>query len=87
MEDELSKLHPYPFERVLRPRGSMEKESLGEVVFERLQSCWEQWTDETYDDLPDQDELLPRLEQNLMSEVRNAWAEFVATVENERAGK
>ncbi len=87
MADELSKLHPYPFERVLRPRGSMEKESLGEVICERLRSCWEVWTDETYDDLPDQDELLARLEQNLMSEVRNAWAELIATVENERARK
>lgn len=79
------KIHVYPFERVLRPRGSMEKESLGEVIFGRLRSCWEQWTDQTYSDLPDQDHLLARLEQNLMSEVRNAWAEFIATVENERA--
>jgi hypothetical protein len=71
------RVHLYPVTKVLAPRGSMKKESLGEDILEALNSCYESWTDEKYGDNPSKRELLSLLKQNLDQEVRTAWFEFV----------
>ena len=37
------RIHLYPCRNVLKPRGSMKKESLGLVIYERLVSTFEDW--------------------------------------------
>jgi len=70
-------IHLYNFERVLRPRGSMKKESVGSHLLEKLNSYFESWTDKKYGDNPPKEELLKHLHENLMSEVERAWKEFL----------
>lgn len=72
------KIHLYPFKNVLRPRGSMQKESIGLVIYERLTSAFEDWSDPEYGDNPRPSELLERLKRNLIEEVDAAWKKFEA---------
>lgn len=69
-------MHLYEFSKVLRPRGSMEKESMGTYIFEKLMSAYESWTHPLYGDNPDETTLKKLLQQNLIEEVEAAWAEF-----------
>jgi hypothetical protein len=71
------RVHMYNVENVLRPRGHMKKESIGVTVLERLNSCYEEWTNSDYGDLPSEEELLKLLERNLQQEVVGAWKEFL----------
>jgi len=79
-------IHLYKFQDVLKPRGTMKKESLGALILERLCDYYESWTSEEYGDLPSEDELLKRLNKNLKDEVENAWLHFLIEVE-EKAKK
>ena len=72
------RIHLYSYRNVLRPRGSMEKESLGLVIYERLTSTYEDWSDQKYGDNPRPDELLRQLRKNLLSEVEAAWDKFIS---------
>lgn len=73
----ITKMHLYSHENILRPRGGvMEKESLSLHVFERLQSAFEEWTDEKYGDNPTRKELIDTLQKNLKEEMRIAWQRF-----------
>lgn len=74
------KIHIYPLENVLRPRGSMRKESLGELIVERIRSAYESWTDKNYWDNPSKEELLKILHFNLKSECDAAWATFMGSI-------
>ena len=42
------RIHLYPCRNVLKTRGSMEKESLGLVIYERLVSTFEDWSNPDY---------------------------------------
>ena len=70
------RIHLYPCGNVLKPRGSMEKESLGLAIYERLTSTFENWSNPDYGDNPRPDELLKQLKKNLFSEVDAAWKKF-----------
>ena len=71
------RIHLYSFRNVLRPRGgTMKKESLGLVIYERLMGAYEEWTDPKYGDNPEVSELLKLLRRNLMEEVETAWTKF-----------
>lgn len=70
------RLHLYRFEDVLRPRGTMKKESLGAYILERLEGAFEQWSNGEYGDNPEVTMLFQHLHKNLMEEVQNAWREF-----------
>jgi len=72
------KIHLYPYRNVLKPRGSMKKESLGLAIYERLKSTFEDWTDPDYGDNPNEEELLKQLRENLLSEVETAWDKFIS---------
>jgi len=70
------RIHLYNASNVLMPRGSMEKESIGQYLKERLESAYQSWTDENYGDNPTEDMLLQYLQRNLMNEASSAWHEF-----------
>jgi len=72
------RIHLYPYRNVLKPRGSMKKESLGLVIYERLTDTYEDWTDPDHGDNPSKDELLKQLRKNLLSEVEAAWDKFIS---------
>ena len=71
------RIHIYPFRNVLKPRGSMKKESLGLAIYERLVSTFEDWSNLEYGDNPSEEELLKQLRKNLLSEVEVAWDKFI----------
>lgn len=71
------RVHLYNVSNVLRPRGTMQKESLGQSIYERLDSVYDSWTDPTYGDNPGSEVLLELLRKNLQEETENAWKEFL----------
>ncbi len=71
------RIHLYSYRNALKPRGSMEKESLGLVIYERLTATFEDWSNPDYGDNPKSDELLKQLRKNLLSEVEAAWDKFI----------
>ncbi len=72
------RIHLYPYRNVFKPRGSMEKESLGLVIYERLTATCDNWTNPDYGDNPSAEELLTLLRKNLLSEVEAAWDKFIS---------
>jgi len=75
-----SQIHLYDVHNVLRPRGTMKKESLGETILERLLSAHEGWTDPKFGDNPDKDDLYEIIKKNLQEEVNGALEEFTLRV-------
>ena len=73
-------VHMYDSSDVLRPRGHMEKESMGLELLERLRACYESWTDEKYGDNPDKSTLIKMLQDNLNEEVQGAFREFLKKI-------
>jgi len=76
-----TRFHLYEFSDVLRPRGTMKKESLGISIAEKLLSYYKSWTKLDYGDNPDQETLLKVLQKNLTEEVGGAWSMFLHCVE------
>ena len=70
------RVHLYNFKEVLKPRGSMEKESLGLSIYERLTAAFEYWTDPAYGDNPEPSDLIKQLRENLASETHAAWVQL-----------
>ncbi len=75
------RIHLYDFSNVLRPRGHMKKESLGDYLLERLHSAHESWTDPEYGDNPDEIPLLKILQRNMKEEVDGAWKKFIKQID------
>ena len=73
----IKRIHLYNWENVLMPRGSMKKESIGPYLLERMQGAYEDFTDPEYSDNPNEEELTQKLYLNMLSEVTEAWMEFV----------
>lgn len=71
------RVHMYPAQDVLRPRGSMQKESLSADLAQRLRSAFENWTDQSYGDSLSPEKALSVLEQNFKAECDAAWQAFV----------
>ena len=75
---ELRRVHLYPWQDVLRPRGGeLRKESLAAEVFERMARAYREWTDPEYGDLPEPAELRERIVRNAREETELAISEFV----------
>ena len=74
------KVHFISPDMVLKPRGSMKKESIGLVILERLLSNFEHWSNPSYSDNPDIGALLYHLKNNLDSEVTATWNEFLKMI-------
>lgn len=74
---EYKQIHLYPVKNILKPRGSMKKESLGLSLLERLSNIFESWTGEKYADAPNTEDLIKIMEQNLHSETEAAWQAFM----------
>lgn len=77
---QLKQVHLFSSDNLLMPRGSMEKESIGLDILERLTSSYEHWTDPQYADNPEKAEVLEILYRNLMNETCSAWEAFVESV-------
>lgn len=73
-------VHLYEFENVLRPRGSMLKESLGLYVCQQLLDYHDSWSNSKYEDNPDEFTLMKILKDNLAEEVECAFATFLHCV-------
>ena len=71
------RIHLYSYHNVLKPRGSMKKESLGNSIYERLTDTYEDCTNPDHGDNPNEYELLKQLRKNLLSEVETAWDKFI----------
>lgn len=57
---------------ILRPRGSLEKESISLYLQERLRAEWVSWTDPKYDDSMEKVHAWQQICKNLMEEVEIA---------------
>ena len=68
--------HMYNARDMLRPRGTMQKESLGAYVRDRLHDTFESWTDPKYGDRVEPGLTLCVLHQNMMEEVNAAFNQF-----------
>ncbi|MFW9871491.1 MAG: hypothetical protein ACFFG0_00105 [Candidatus Thorarchaeota archaeon] len=73
-------IHLYPLENILKPRGSLQKESIGLRIFEKLLSNLIHWNDPKYADKPHYKDLLQKLRENLDDEVLMAWTEFLRLI-------
>lgn len=71
------RIHMYPAQDVLRPRGPMAKESLSADIHSRLKSAFESWTDPNFGDSLAPEKATSLLKQNLESEVNAAWQAFM----------
>lgn len=76
------RVHLYDFKNVLMPRGSMEKESIGAYILERLISSFEDWTDEDFGDNPQVPVLMNFMQYNLREEMEQAWERFYDHVQS-----
>jgi hypothetical protein len=79
-EGKLKQVHLSTLERILMPRGSLQKESIGMKILESLLNNHQHWTNPKYSDNPDVGALLFHLKKNLDSEVSRAWNEFLRMV-------
>jgi len=70
-------VHMYNPKGMLKPRGSMIKESIGLKICEELISYYESWTNSKYGDNPTQAEVLEILKKNLDDEVAASWKTFL----------
>ena len=77
------RVHLYKVENVLRPRGPMEKESIGQYIKDKLQGAYESWTDPEYGDRIDPVLLLHLLHNNLMEEVNAAFGQMLGELGKE----
>jgi len=76
LSEKTVKVHLYDLSNVLKPRGTMKKESIGDYILQKLHDYYESWTDKSYGDIPTEEELLALLKANLNSEVESAWKIF-----------
>lgn len=77
---EMKRIHFYPIENVLRPRGGggeMQKESLSLSIYERLMGAAESWTNPEYGDSVSLTEAMEIILRNLDEEVALAKQRFI----------
>jgi|WetSurSiteA1Bulk_404760.scaffolds.fasta_scaffold01237_4 hypothetical protein len=80
---ELKKIRLGSVETILKPRGSMEKESIGLTIFERLEAAIDWWTRRDYEETPSLFEVLATAKKNLDLEVEGAWNKILSQFEKE----
>lgn len=80
-------VHLGSVEYILKPRGSLEKESLSSYILERLEGNYEFWTDPKYADNPELKTLIHILKRNLDDEVEAAWKKFFMRINSKEKMK
>ena len=78
---ELRKIRFGNVKNILKVRGSMEKESIGLTIFERLDAAIDWWTRGDYADTPTLLEVLTSAKKNLDEEVKAAWIKVIQRFE------
>jgi len=76
-EGKAQQVHLGAFKSIFRPRGSMQKNSVGAYLLEKLTNEFESWTDPKYADNPDLEKLIQSMHHNMMVEVISAWEAFI----------
>lgn len=71
------KIHLYNFDNILRPRGSMEKESIGISLYEKFMVEYEHWTNPEYGDKRSPQEVVQKIRENVVEELEQAFIKFV----------
>ena len=71
------RIHLYNFDNLLRPRGTMQKESIGLSLYEKFMSTYEYWTDPKYGDRKPPEEVVQKIRQNVMEELEQAFIKFL----------
>lgn len=79
---EAKRIHLYPAEEMLAPRGSMEKESLSLELAIKLDSTWRNWTDDKYSDSLSAEAAAYQLLHNLRIEMVIATEDFITGAMN-----
>ena len=80
------RVHLYNSKNILRPRGSMEKESLSLYLKERLLDAFEYWSDPKYGDSLEPSKLHDLLHANLLDEMSIAMGEFSKEIAKRHPG-
>ena len=71
-------VHLYDYKDMLRPRGSMKKESLSQYICDKLMDVFSTWNDPKFaDSITDERELIYLIQENLHEEVEIATQEFL----------
>jgi hypothetical protein len=78
LPDGAVKIHLYNIENVLRPRGSMKKESLSVDIKNKLDYLFHSWTDPIYEDSISEIDMIKLLHKNLIDETNIAFGKFIA---------
>jgi hypothetical protein len=76
MPQTIVKIHLLNYKDILKPRGSMKKESLGLYIKEKMTSNYEHFTNPEYGDNPDVEDLIHQLGVNAITEVMEAIRQF-----------
>lgn len=71
------RVHLYPVQDVLKPRGSLQKESLSLDLSQKLRDAFDSWTSSEYGDSLSPEKVTSILRKNLSSEVEAAWEAFM----------
>ena len=77
-------IHLIPFTAALTPRGSMNKNSLGRTIYDKMISSFEYFTDPKYADNPTPDVLADNLVETARSECEEAIALFLRNTKGKR---
>jgi len=78
------RIHFYSIKNILRPRGGvMEKESLSEVIYERMKLAFDSWTDPKYADSKKPVIVYRQIMKNLEEEVAIAIQKFEKEISEE----
>ena len=83
--EKFEQIHLTSSETIFKPRGSMQKNSIGEYMYRRLIENFEYWTDPKYADNPPVDTLMDTICTNFREECVAALAKFFETEDVRRA--
>jgi hypothetical protein len=76
----VQRIHLYNFDNLLRPRGSMQKESIGVSLYEKFVREYEYWTDPNYGDRRPPEEVVQKIRENVMEELEQAFIKFLQDI-------
>ena len=80
LPDGAVQVHLYNVNNMLRPRGSLEKESLSADIKDKLEWLFQTWTNPTYGDSIEEMDALKLIHKNLMEEVNIAFGTFLGEI-------
>jgi hypothetical protein len=83
--EKIEQIHLTSLESIFKPRGSMQKNSVGEYMYQKLIDTFEYWTDPKYADNPPVTELMDTICKNYREECTAALEKFLEAENVRRA--